>query len=99
MTPEEKIAYEWALKQKFNSVAARYARTLAQYIQRIQVDTSIIGKMFFVESPNFEGIAEILAVTDSDVVSVKSDYNGAIYFVDKSCLIKETAYRCNEGVK
>ena len=35
MTVEEKQAYEWALKQDFNSVAARYARSLANYIQRI----------------------------------------------------------------
>ena len=34
MTTEEKQAYEWALKQQFQSVSARYARLLAQYIQR-----------------------------------------------------------------
>jgi len=34
MTEEEKQAYEWALSQRFESVAARYARILAQYIKR-----------------------------------------------------------------
>jgi hypothetical protein len=34
MSPKEKGAYEWALSQNFTSVAAGYARTLAEYIQR-----------------------------------------------------------------
>jgi len=34
MTEEEKQAYNWALKQEFQSVAARDARILAKYIQR-----------------------------------------------------------------
>ena len=34
MTIEEQQAYDWALKQGFQSVAARYARILAKYIQR-----------------------------------------------------------------
>jgi hypothetical protein len=34
MTRDEKIAYEWAIKQQFQSVSARYARVLAEYIKR-----------------------------------------------------------------
>jgi hypothetical protein len=34
MNKEELIAYNWALKQGFNSVAARYARFLAKFIER-----------------------------------------------------------------
>ena len=34
MTTEEQQAYDWALKQDFQSVATRYARILAKYIQR-----------------------------------------------------------------
>lgn len=34
MTPLEKQAYEWALNQKYESVSARYARTLAGVIER-----------------------------------------------------------------
>ena len=34
MTEEEAQAFEWALHQQFQSVAARYARTLAEYIKR-----------------------------------------------------------------
>lgn len=34
MTKEEKQAYNWALKQGSQSVAARYARILAKHIQR-----------------------------------------------------------------
>jgi hypothetical protein len=35
MTPDETNAFKWALETKFESVAARYARTLAKYIERI----------------------------------------------------------------
>lgn len=35
MTDIEKCAYEWALEQPYQSVAARYARTLAEYIKKI----------------------------------------------------------------
>ncbi len=34
MTDDEAYAYQWALNQKFQSVAARYARTLAKFIRR-----------------------------------------------------------------
>lgn len=34
MTTEEQQAYDWALKQQYQSVAADYARILAKYIQR-----------------------------------------------------------------
>lgn len=33
MTDKQKAAYEWALNQKYTSVAADYARTLAEYIK------------------------------------------------------------------
>ena len=93
MTPEEKQAYEWALNQKFNSVAARYARVLAQYIERtVQIeDNGIVGQMFFVEAPNFEGDAEVLGVNDDDTVRVRSDWSGAIYTVDEAHLTRTSA--------
>lgn len=34
LTDEEKQAYEWALNQQFQSVAARYARILAKYLPK-----------------------------------------------------------------
>lgn len=34
MTEEERIAFEWAKTQQFNSVSARYAKALAGYIKR-----------------------------------------------------------------
>jgi len=42
MTNDERIAYEWAIKQQFQSVAARYARTLAKYIKRSGL-TPVVG--------------------------------------------------------
>ena len=38
MTEEEVQAYKWVLNQIFQSVAARYARILAKYIERINED-------------------------------------------------------------
>lgn len=35
MNKEEKIAFEWAKKQNYQSVAARYARILADYIDHV----------------------------------------------------------------
>lgn len=37
MTDEQKQAYEWALNQQYQSVAARYARTLAEYIRQERI--------------------------------------------------------------
>lgn len=34
MTDKQKQAYEWALNQQYQSVAAKYARTLAEYIRQ-----------------------------------------------------------------
>lgn len=36
MTEEERRAYEWALNQQYQSIAARDARTLARFIYRTQ---------------------------------------------------------------
>jgi hypothetical protein len=33
MTADERYAYEWSIRQQFSSVAARYARSLAQFIK------------------------------------------------------------------
>lgn len=35
MSLEENRAYSWALSQQFNSVSARMARILAEYIQKV----------------------------------------------------------------
>lgn len=87
MTPEEKEAYEWALKQNFPAVASRYAKVLAKYIERhMKAEYSIVGKKFFVESVNFEGIADVLGVNDDDTVHIRSENTGAIYIVDKADL-------------
>lgn len=64
---------------------------LRNQLNQILDSDTIIGKSFFVEAPNFEGIATVISVADSDVVSVKSDYNGAIYLVDKSTLTQQSA--------
>lgn len=37
MTDKQKQAYEWALNQQYQSVAAKYARTLAEYIRQDRI--------------------------------------------------------------
>lgn len=39
MTEEENQAYKWATSQGFQSIAARYAKVLAKYIERNAVAT------------------------------------------------------------
>lgn len=36
MNSKEQEAYDWALNQNYPSVAARYAKTLALYIRRLE---------------------------------------------------------------
>lgn len=42
MTPEQKQAYEWAKNQNYSSVAARYAKALAEYIDLLEHQLSIV---------------------------------------------------------
>jgi hypothetical protein len=37
MTDEEAHAYGWAISQGYQSVAARYAKTLAKFIERVRL--------------------------------------------------------------
>jgi len=48
--------------------------------------TGIVGKMFFVESGGFEGLAEVLSVNNDDTVNVRCDYTGTIHIVTKDDL-------------
>ena len=41
MSEDERRAYEWALHQDFQSVAATYARILARYIERLPDESSV----------------------------------------------------------
>ena len=58
MNPEQKIAYEWAKSQSYQSVASRYAKTLAALIdsltaqltesqRREKADAELIRKIYF----------------------------------------------------
>lgn len=40
MTEEQLKAYNWALNQQYQSVAARYARSLAEYIRQERIEQS-----------------------------------------------------------
>lgn len=54
MTVEQKQAYEWAKNQEYQSVAARYAKTLAGLVDELQAeierlqnfDPKNVSKMF-----------------------------------------------------
>jgi|GEM_PF-6082612 len=47
MTTEEKKAFEWALNQNYNSVAATYARILAKYIRNNAEEENRLEDMLF----------------------------------------------------
>jgi len=40
VNPEQKVAYEWAKSQNYQSVAARYAKTLADLIDSLTAQLS-----------------------------------------------------------
>lgn len=48
MTPEQKQAYEWAKNQDYQSVAARYAKTLASLVDELHksLEPEVARKIF-----------------------------------------------------
>ena len=42
MNPEQKIAYEWAKSQSYQSVASRYAKTLAALIDSLTAQLAAV---------------------------------------------------------
>lgn len=63
------------------------ALRLAAWIEEL-ADDGIVGKVFFVEAPGFEGYATVLGVNNDDTVRVKSSYTGEIYIVSKDDLVE-----------
>ena len=69
--------------------SAAYAERIANDIVVSQGGpdkNSIIGRVFFIEGPSYEGFAEVLGVNDDDTVTVRSEYTGKIYIVEKDDL-------------
>ncbi len=42
MTEDQKQAYNWAKNQNFRSVAAQYARILAEFVDELQAESHLI---------------------------------------------------------
>jgi len=49
----------------------------------------IPGTVFFVVAPDFEGLAEALRVNNDDTVTVRSEWSGALYTVEKCHLYED----------
>jgi len=54
----------------------------------VEVD-GIVGKIYFVESPGFEGYAVVKSVNDDDTVNVLCEYSGRIHIVEKDHLAED----------
>ena len=64
MNPEQKIAYEWAKSQSYQSVASRYAKTLAALIESL---TAQLTESQRKEKADAELIRKIYFATDEDL--------------------------------
>lgn len=47
MAAEEKAAFAWSLNQNYSAVASRYARILAEYIRRGEIEMSLFEKHIY----------------------------------------------------
>lgn len=47
----------------------------------------ITGKVFYVESPSYEGMATVLGIMAENLVVIKADYTGAIYVIEDTGLV------------
>lgn len=64
MNPEQKIAYEWAKSQSYQSVASRYAKTLADLIESLTAQLTESQRR---EKADAELIRKIYFATDEDL--------------------------------
>ena len=68
MNEEEKLAYEWAKKQNYQSVAAQYARILVDYIDHV----SNLLEQAAEEIENINGMETVLSEQIRDALSDKT---------------------------
>lgn len=66
---EEKLAYEWAKKQNYQSVAAQYARILVTYIDYV----NNLLEQAAEEIENTNGRETVLSAQIRDALSSKTD--------------------------
>lgn len=68
MTHEEQTAFDWALNQKHNSVAARYARILAKYIQANAGANLIVAELER-RYPNWHRFRDVIEALDYHIAA------------------------------
>lgn len=88
-TPEESLLLTIIIFSAMLLLINQFARTIKQFSGTEKSrNLDQIENVWLVESPNFEGLAEVLSVNDDDTVNVRSDYTGAIHIVNKSDLVE-----------
>jgi hypothetical protein len=75
MTEKERIAFEWALNQNHNSVAATYARVLALYIQA-NAGASLIVAELERRYPNWHKFRDVIEALDIHVANQNATIRG-----------------------
>ena len=65
MNEEEKLAYEWAKKQNYQSVAAQYAKILTGYIDHV----NILLEQAAEEIENMNGMETVLSEQIRDALN------------------------------
>lgn len=66
MTLEETRAYQWALSQQFGSVSATYARTLAEYIEKVsRVQPELFAEIEQLKAQNAERLEALEAIQEA----------------------------------
>lgn len=77
MTLEETRAYKWALSQQFGSVSATYARTLAEYIEKVsKVQPELFAEIEQLKAQNAKCNAALRAL-QAELDEIRANATGA----------------------
>lgn len=99
MNKEQEIAYQWALNQNYQSVAARYARVLAEYIRYNQGAEKMIEAIerLYPNWHKFRGLAEAVQrhaeTQDAVIQNLRAD-NDRLRFMVCTCSDSEINREC-----
>lgn len=81
MTKEEKTAFDWALNQNHNSVAAAYARILAKYI-RNNAGASLLVAELEKRYPNWHRFRDVIEALDVHVANQNGVIENLRHYID-----------------
>lgn len=85
MNPEQQKAYEWAKNQNYQSVAAQYAKTLADLIYSLQAD------LVRVTAERDAAVRDIMCRDHCDVCVSGHEHDGECAKADYDCMTCKSA--------